>query len=70
MRGLTSTLRPLDRFRDTSIFPDTNSEIVREIARTISRIGTFWIQWREPRSEDRYDLREIVRDISASSKPF
>jgi hypothetical protein len=31
----------------------------------MSRIGTFWIQWREPRSEDRYDLQEIVRDISA-----
>jgi hypothetical protein len=53
-----------------SIFPDANSEIVREIARTISHTGTFYIQWCEPRSEDRYDLREIVRDISASSKPF
>jgi hypothetical protein len=67
-RSLNSTPWSHGRFRDASIFPDANSEIVREIARSISRIGTFWIQWCEPRSEDRYELLEIVREISASSK--
>ena len=48
-----------------SILTAENSEIIRAISQTIPQ--TFWI---EPRTKGRYNLREIVKGINASSKKF
>ena len=50
-----------------SIFEDAheNTEIIRSIARTIPQI--FWIKPYQPPTS-RYSLREVVKEIRASSK--
>ena len=48
------------------LLSEGDGELVRAIARTISE--TFWIPQREPRAHDRYNLREIAKDMRASRK--
>jgi hypothetical protein len=61
-------LRLRDRFGAHRIFPDVteNTEIIRLIVQTIPHI--FWIKLCEPPSGRRCNLREIVKEIRASSK--
>ena len=60
-------LRLRDRFGAPRIFPDTieNTEIIYLIIQTVSHL--FWIKPREPPT-GRCNLREIVKEIRASSK--
>jgi hypothetical protein len=60
-------LRLRDRFGAPSIFPDAieDTEIIHLIAQTIPHI--FWMKTREPPT-GRCNLREIVKEIRASSK--